>query len=1023
MKTKMVMATKASLKPFILVLLMASLFGCANMPKGIADSLSQVPGLSMFVDMSTLSDMSRRMDEDTISERELRDIMARPIPPPPGSSYELGLLRRILAAFTLADVVEVRRLDDDLRRNSKNVQILEAARGIRIQVEAFSGNFRTAIALANVERLRLNAESRQTGKTSINSTTRVDFFGGAVNLGLNANDPVFLEGLLAEFPGAIDNIATVPLKQRAKYRYYRGVASYGVYVLKGDSVNAKSAIEAAAYEAREKVTLFTPKDEKERREIAEELNDFKPALISAELALGNYARAKELLVDFERTHDKTKRFAHAGFLETSAKYYGFIQDYRRAVEFAKQSNDATTSGHRRFPLIRLLQVLNVTNYQIAAGELTAASQTLDQLLNVNIPETGSGAAGYFASRAYLASKLNSQFVSTVELERFDSFAAKQNGTDSSIIHDGASTIVHESNFRKGGSTQSLAKALAHGRTFSVSLRRLQAAGLNRDLRFPPRLVQEAKVAYLSAASASASNGSGTQQDVLDALTLIQESDTDKDMASAALRQKQIPGVGAEDLRKLQELQIAAREAQKELGNVAQANDAPASELLTLEKKAKDAFQRLETHLDKIQKAAPAFAELLSTDAPTIKEVQSRLSPGEAMAIFVPYAGGTVSAIITKTSFSQRQLPLTATRASDLVNSIRKTVSFEDDVAPFDASAASSLHNELFAWALPQLSSARQLVVVPSGSLASIPFGLLLRGNAASNDYRKMPWLIKSLAITHSPSVGAWLGIGSSGAARSGSFIAWADPEFTNASNAASSGSRSVRKSIRGIAVQPSDGISVPSVLTAASLNGRLERLPETKIEVDAIAKTLRANASNDVISGKLATRSSVLSSSTSGLLSTKSVVMFATHGLAPGQIPGLTQPALAMAAEQNASVIPLLQLDDVIGLRMNADWVILSACNTSAADKAGGDALSGLARGFFFAGAKSLLVTHWEVDSESAAQLTVKTMEKYAANRSMTRAQALQQASIDLIEGKGTNAEWAHPAFWAPYALVGDGRR
>jgi len=64
------------------------------------------------------------------------------------------------------------------------------------------------------------------------------------------------------------------------------------------------------------------------------------------------------------------------------------------------------------------------------------------------------------------------------------------------------------------------------------------------------------------------------------------------------------------------------------------------------------------------------------------------------------------------------------------------------------------------------------------------------------------------------------------------------------------------------------------------------------------------------------------------------------------------------------------------------------------------DALSGLARGFFFAGAKSLLVTHWEVESQSAAHTAVKTMEKYVSNRSISRSQALQQTAIDLIDAK-----------------------
>jgi CHAT domain-containing protein len=118
-----------------------------------------------------------------------------------------------------------------------------------------------------------------------------------------------------------------------------------------------------------------------------------------------------------------------------------------------------------------------------------------------------------------------------------------------------------------------------------------------------------------------------------------------------------------------------------------------------------------------------------------------------------------------------------------------------------------------------------------------------------------------------------------------------------------------------------------------------------------------------------------------------------------------------------------LQLEDILALRMNADWVILSACNTAAAGKVGGDQLSGLARGFFYAGAQSMLVTHWAVESKSAAAITTSTVERYARNKKLSRAQALRMAQIDLIEGRGEQEYWSHPAFWAPYALVGNSRR
>ena len=108
---------------------------------------------------------------------------------------------------------------------------------------------------------------------------------------------------------------------------------------------------------------------------------------------------------------------------------------------------------------------------------------------------------------------------------------------------------------------------------------------------------------------------------------------------------------------------------------------------------------------------------------------------------------------------------------------------------------------------------------------------------------------------------------------------------------------------------------------------------------------------------------------------------------------------------------PFHTLEDVLGLKLNADWVVLSACNTAAADGRAEEALSGLARGFFYAGSRSLLVTHWAVESESA--------KHYAAKPQAAKAESLRQAMLKVM----SLPQYAHPAYWAPYALVGDGGR
>ncbi len=147
-------------------------------------------------------------------------------------------------------------------------------------------------------------------------------------------------------------------------------------------------------------------------------------------------------------------------------------------------------------------------------------------------------------------------------------------------------------------------------------------------------------------------------------------------------------------------------------------------------------------------------------------------------------------------------------------------------------------------------------------------------------------------------------------------------------------------------------------------------------------------------------------------------------------LEGLSQPALALTAPKVAGIDGdgLLTMEEILSLKLNADWVILSACNTAAGAGAGAEAASGLARAFFYAGARALLVTNWSVQSDSARELVTDIFRRLAANPKLKRAEALRQAMMALADGPGsldaqrkTQFSYAHPLFWAPYTLIGDG--
>jgi CHAT domain-containing protein len=201
------------------------------------------------------------------------------------------------------------------------------------------------------------------------------------------------------------------------------------------------------------------------------------------------------------------------------------------------------------------------------------------------------------------------------------------------------------------------------------------------------------------------------------------------------------------------------------------------------------------------------------------------------------------------------------------------------------------------------------------------------------------------------------------------------------------------------------------------LGDALGQLPDTADEIKDVAKKLGAGP-GDIYLGSAATETAVKAAH----LNDYKVVYFATHGLVAGDVKGLAEPSLVMTLPRKPTSEDdgLLTASEVAQLRMNADWVVLSACNTIAGEKPGAEALSGLARSFFYAGARALLVSHWAVASDAATTLTTTTFASLAADPKLGRAEALRRAMVTYINDTSRPMN-AYPAFWAPFAIVGEG--
>jgi CHAT domain-containing protein len=205
-------------------------------------------------------------------------------------------------------------------------------------------------------------------------------------------------------------------------------------------------------------------------------------------------------------------------------------------------------------------------------------------------------------------------------------------------------------------------------------------------------------------------------------------------------------------------------------------------------------------------------------------------------------------------------------------------------------------------------------------------------------------------------------------------------------------------------------------------------LPDTACEIQGVAERYKDKAPLIRLDAE-AREPELKAMSESGELASYRILHFATHGLLSGDVERMAkrqgEPALVLTPPGkpvDADDDGLLMASEVAALKLNADWVVLSACNTAAGNDIGAEALSGLARAFFYAGGRTLLVSHWPVYSDAAVRLTTRAFTHMDSNPQAGRAEALQQAMISLMDDP-SQVDNPHPAVWAPIVVVGEGAR
>lgn len=457
------------------------------------------------------------------------------------------------------------------------------------------------------------------------------------------------------------------------------------------------------------------------------------------------------------------------------------------------------------------------------------------------------------------------------------------------------------------------------------------------------------------------------------------------------------------------------------------------------------LQRLRDIDDELRSIYPDYFEITSSEPVELDRARSSLERDEALLLISPGRFATHMMLVTRSGLEWKTAPFTLDDIESKVLTLRHFLgattdneldALETDVmnglfdreeevdgglSGYDRETAKELYQIFIAPFARELEGKEKLIISPGGPLSGLPFAALVSEIAPGRDddaqsLRDTRYLIDDYAITQIPALRSFILLReqrSNRSVRNIDFMGFGDPTLEG---------EAIVRGARGTRGTAGANLSPQDVWRGASVDldtlRKMNRLPGTRQELEALQAAFGASA-DTVLLADNATETRVKQAD----LSNVDVLAFATHGVMAGEIRGVAEPGLVFTPPAAATAMDdgYLTASEVALLKLNADWVIISACNTASADGAvGAPALSGLAKSFFHAGARALLVSHWYIRDDVAAELTVRTINAQREQRTLTRAEALQAAMVSVRgETKADDkATWAHPNAWAPLTLI-----
>lgn len=406
-------------------------------------------------------------------------------------------------------------------------------------------------------------------------------------------------------------------------------------------------------------------------------------------------------------------------------------------------------------------------------------------------------------------------------------------------------------------------------------------------------------------------------------------------------------------------------------------------------------------------AAPDFFSLVTPQTRELSDVQAALSPGEALWMNASFENGTIVFVVTKDrALVHWDSSLSSKDLDRIVTDLRSSIDELDEYGSppkFQPERARELYRGLFLPVEAAFEGVERLFLIPDGAAQQIPLGVAMSPDREGVD----SYLGLRLGLAVLPSVESLLVFPEARQSRpeQGGFMGFGNPLFGE--DAPSARPEDLRRALAA----PNGFIE-----DSRALRYVFVPLPETELELNYLASAIGGGQSR-LFFRENATEARVKSEE----LRDVSVLAFATHAVASGEFDGANEPGLALSPPESGTAFDdgFLSASEVAQLKLSADLVILSACNTgSPALRSGAEGLSGLTRAFFHAGSKSLLVSHWAVNSQATVYITTQWAEAQRKDPDIGRIEAFR-ATIRAMADGDFDEEFSHPYYWAPFILVG----